>query len=148
MVLRMTAIKLMAAVFSAFDHPIYMYQCLVPQHLVDLLCFLAPILQHLRKGAISVCLTKSKEHAVGLDEVHEMKINKDAKFYFVRPSKEIMENISNFMLFHPKCLNNLKYHLTMDEKTPKTLPVSLKYTSYSRTNSSFAEFSQDWPSRF
>ena len=80
-VLRMTAIKLMAAVFSAFDRPIY--QCLVPQQLADLLCFPAPILQHLQKGAISVRLTKSKGHAVGLDEAHEMKINKDAKFSVV-----------------------------------------------------------------
>ena len=122
-VLRMTAIKLMAAVFSAFDHPIY--QRLVPQHFTDLLCFLAPILQHLQKGAISVHLTKSRGHAVGLDEAHEMKINKDAKFFFVvQPSKELMEKISNFIPFHSKCLNNLKHHLAMDEKTPKTLPVS------------------------
>ena len=127
-VLHMTAIKLMAAVFSAFDRPIY--QCLVPQHLADLLCFPAPILQHLQKGAISVCLTKSKGHAVGLDEAHEMKINKDAKFSVVRPSKELMEKISNFMPFRSKCLNNLKYHLTMDEKPPQTLPVS---TSRDRT---------------
>ena len=79
----------MAAVFSAFDRPIY--QRLVPQHLADLLYFPAPILQHLQKGAISVRLTKSKGLAVGLDEAHEMKINKDAKFSVVRPSKELME---------------------------------------------------------
>ena len=127
-VLRMTAIKLMAAVFSAFDRPIY--QRLVPQHLADLLCFPAPILQHLQKGAISVRLTKSRGHTVGLDEAHEMKINKDAKFSVVRPSKELMEKISNFMPFRSKCLNNLKHHLAMDEKTPKTLPVS---TSRDRT---------------
>ena len=54
-----------------------------------------------------------------------MKINKDAKFFFVvQPSKELMEKISNFIPFHSKCLNNLKHHLAMDEKTPKTLPVS------------------------
>lgn len=109
-VLRMTALKLMAAVYSAFDRPIY--QRLVPQHLADLLCFPAPVLQHLQKGAISVRLTKGTGHAVGLDEV---KINKDAKFAVVRPSKELMERISNFMPFRAKCLNNLKNHLAMNE---------------------------------
>ena len=43
---------------------------------------------------------------------------------------KLMEKISDFMPFHSKCLNNLKHHLAMDEKTPKTLPVS---TSRDRT---------------
>ena len=127
-VLRMTAIKLMAAVFCAFDRPIY--RRLIPQHLADLLCFPVPILQHLQKGAMSVRLTKSKGHAVALDEAHEMKINKHAKFSVVRPSKELMEKISNFMPFRSKCLNNLKHHLALDDKLPRTLPVS---TSRDRT---------------
>ena len=75
-------------------------------------------------------LTKSRGHAVGLDEAHEMKINKDAKFFVVRLSKELIEKILNFMPFCSKCINNLKHHLAMDEKPPKTLPVS---TSRDRT---------------
>ena len=70
-VLRMAAIKLMAAVFSAFDRPIY--QRIIPQHLADVLCFPASVLQHLKNGAISVHLTKGSGHAVGIDEAHEMK---------------------------------------------------------------------------
>ena len=76
--LRMAAIKSMAAVFSAFDRPIY--QHLIPQHLADLLCFPTPVTEHLQRGAFTVHLTEGNGHAVGLDEAHEMKINKDAKF--------------------------------------------------------------------
>ena len=98
--LRMAAIKSMAAVFSAFDRPIY--QRLVPQHLADLLGFPAPVLEYLKKGAFSVRLTKSNGHAVGIDEAHEMKINKDAKFAVVRPSQDMMEKTANFIAFSCK----------------------------------------------
>ena len=95
--IRLAAIKLMAAVFHAFDRPIY--QRIVPWHLADLLCFPPQVLHHLQKGAMSVCLTKSNGQAVALDEAHEMKINHDAKFAVIRPSEEIMERISNFLPF-------------------------------------------------
>lgn len=126
--LRMAAIKSMAAVFCAFDRPIY--QNLIPRHLADLLCFPMPVIQHLKKGAFTVHLTEGSGHAVGLDEAHEMKINKDAKFAAVRPSPEMMEKISNFMPFRTKCLNNLKHHLGMEKQPVKSLPMA---TSQDRT---------------
>ena len=79
--LQMGAIKSMAAVFSAFDRPIY--QHLIPQHLADLLCFPTQVMRHLKKGAFTVHLTEGDGHAVDLDEAHKMKINKDAKFSVV-----------------------------------------------------------------
>ena len=130
--LRMAAIKSMAAVFSAFDRPIY--QRLVPQHLADLLCFPAPVLEYLKKGAFSVRLTKSNGHAVGIDKAHEMKINKDAKFAVVRPSQDMMEKTANFMPFRAKCLNNLKHHLSMEREQVKTLPISTSRDHIADTN--------------
>ena len=99
-VLRIAAIISMAAVFSAFDRPIY--QRIIPQHSADMLCFPAPVLQYLKNGEISVYLSEGTGHAAGIDEAHEMKINKDAKLAVVRPSEEMME-ISNFTPFHAKC---------------------------------------------
>ena len=45
--LQMAAIKSVAAVFCAFNRPIY--QNLIPQHLADLLCFPIPVMQHFKK---------------------------------------------------------------------------------------------------
>ena len=118
--LRMAAIKLMAAVFHAFDRPIY--QQIVPRHLADLLCFPPQVLHHLQKGAISVRLTKSNGRAVALDKAHEMKINRDAKFAVVRPSEELMERISNFMPFRAQCINNLKLHLGIQKEQASPVP--------------------------
>ena len=77
--LRMAAIKSVAAVFSAFDRPIY--QRLIPQHLADLLCYPTAVMQHLQKGAFTVHITEGNGHAVGLDEAHEMKIKQRCEIY-------------------------------------------------------------------
>ena len=79
--LRTGSLKLLAAVFAGFDRPIY--QELIPRHIKDLLTMPSSVLHHLRKGGFSVRLSASEWHGVGLDECHEMKINKDAK----HPSK-------------------------------------------------------------
>ena len=115
----------MAAVFTAFDGPIY--QRLIPQHLADLLCFPTPLLKHLKSGAFSKRITRSNGHGVGIDEAHEMKINKDSNFAVVRPSPETMKTIANFMPFRSKCLNN---HLNMGKKLATIVPTS---TSCDRT---------------
>ena len=119
--LRIAAIKTMAAIFSAYDRPIY--QVLVPQHLADMLSFPPTVLHHLKKGAISVRLTKTTGHAVGLDELHEMKINRDAKFAIVRPSDGLIDKMANYMPFRAGCMNNLKHHLGLGNARPTTLPI-------------------------
>lgn len=111
-VLRMAAIKSMAAVFSAFDRPIY--QRLVPQHLADMLCF-PPTVLH---------LTRTTGHAVALDELHKMKINREAKFAIVRPSEHLMDKTTNYMPFRPKCIiSNLKQKLDVERTKPQPLPT-------------------------
>ena len=51
-VLRMAAIKSMAAIFWAFDR--LTYQRLIPQHAADILCYPKEILDQLHKGAFTV----------------------------------------------------------------------------------------------
>ena len=107
--LRTGSLKLLAAVFSAFDRPTY--QELIPRHLKDLLTMPPSVLHHLQKGSFSIRLSPSEWHAVALDECHEMKINRDAKFAVIHPSKHKMEFLSNYMGFRSECVQNLKREL-------------------------------------
>jgi len=103
--LRMGSLKQQAAIFSAFDRNTY--QRLIPQHLHDVLCLPAPVLAHLQKGSFSVRFNPTEWHGVALDECHEMKINKDAKLAVVRPSKERMAFLSNYLSFRAASVHNL-----------------------------------------
>lgn len=73
--LRMAAIKSMAVLFTAFDRP--NYQKLIPQHIVDMLTIPEEILSHLSKGGLTVSINGRLCHSVGIDEAHEMCINKE-----------------------------------------------------------------------
>ena len=107
--LRTGSLKLLAAVFSAFDRPTY--QQLIPQHLKDLLTMPSCVLHHLRKGGFSVRLSASECHGVALDECHEMKINKDAKLAVIHPSKYKMGFLSHYIGFRSQCVRNLQKEL-------------------------------------
>ena len=109
--LRNVSIKLLAAIFSAFNRPVY--QRLIPTHIRDILTLPHPILCQLEKGSSCVRLTKTEWHGIGLDECHEMKINKDAKMAVVRPSATKMEYLSHHLPFQAACVNN--FHKQQDE---------------------------------
>lgn len=66
------------------------------------------VLHHLHKGSFSVRPSPTEWHGVGIDECHEMKINKDDKLAVVHPSKQRMEFLSNYMSFRAACIDNLK----------------------------------------
>ena len=73
--LRVASVKSMAAVFTAFDHTTY--QKLITQHLEDIATMPAPILAMFRQGAFVVSITGRPWHSVGIDESHEILMNKD-----------------------------------------------------------------------
>ena len=106
--LRMGSIKLLAAIFSAFDRPIY--QELISRHLKEVLTMPSCFLHHLKKGSFSIRLSPTEWHGIALDECHEIKINKDAKLAVIHPSKYKMEFLSNYMYmsFRSSCVENLK----------------------------------------
>ncbi len=84
--LRVYSLKLMGPFFSAMDRPTY--QLLIPKHLQDLAIMPKCIIQHFEDGGFSARLSETDWHAVGLDECHEMLINKDAKMAVVRPNEK------------------------------------------------------------
>ena len=122
----------MAAVFTAFDRPTY--RCLIPDHLADLVCFPSAVIDHLQKGSFCASLSKNMGHTVALDECHEMMINKDAKFAVVRPSKELMHTISNFLPFRAQCMKNLKHHLFLHRDEESLLPVGRSHEKIAEQN--------------
>ena len=72
--LRVSAIKVMAPLFSAFDQTIY--QELIPYHLADIKnSYPDEILNCFKAGGFTVSLTGQPWNNIGLDEAHEMKIN-------------------------------------------------------------------------
>ena len=116
--LRMGSLEQQAAIFSALiDRSTY--ERIIPQYLHDVINFPDPVLAHLQKGSFSIRFNTSEWHGVALDECHKMKINKDAKLAVIRPSKERMKFLSNYLSFRSKCVHNL---------TKQISPVSKKST--------------------
>ena len=113
--LRVSALKLMAPLFIAYDRTTY--QRMIPYHLADLQKFPADILQHL-KMAFTVSINGGKGHAVALDEAHEMCINKDLKMAIARPTKSYLQKTSLFMRYrittHKNLLLQIFPHLNRD----------------------------------
>lgn len=91
--LRVSALKMMVPVFTAFDRTTY--KQLLPHHLADIQTFPVCVLQSLQRGAFTVNILGRKGHAVALDEAHEMCINKDMKTAVVRPSKAYLQKTSS-----------------------------------------------------
>ena len=121
--LRNISIKHLAAIFTAFDRPVY--QRLVPAHIHDILTLPSPILHHLERGSFSVRLTATEWHGIALDKCHEMKIYKDAKMAGVCPSETKMEYLAHYLPFQANSVNNFHQQL-FPERAQHTLKFSKK----------------------
>ena len=74
---------------------------------MDLLCLPSEINIHFEAGAFAVALGDRKSHCVGLDEAHEMGINKSIKQLVVRPTKDNMQRLATVMHHRAKIQNSL-----------------------------------------
>ena len=104
--LRIGALKLMAPLFSAFDRPTY--RKVIPMHLADCILLPADITTSFCNGGFSISITGRPWHSVGIDEAHEMLINKDCKLAVVHPNKEFITRLSLYFPFRSKVLHNIK----------------------------------------
>ncbi len=107
--LRNASIKLMAPIFSAFDHITYKKQ--IAQNLADILTLPQYTLDSLQQGCFTVSLRGRSGHSVAIDEAHEMAINKDIKTSIVRPSPEYISRVVNYLPHRAKILQNLETQL-------------------------------------
>lgn len=110
----------MAPLFCAFDRPTY--QKVIPQHLADCILLPTDILSFFSEGGFSVSITGRPWHSVGIDESHEMLINKDCKLAVVHPTKEFVSQVSLYFPFRSKVLHNLKKQVHLNK--PDGSPVS------------------------
>ena len=117
--LRMAAIKSMAALFTAFDRP--HYQKLIPQHIVDMLTIPEEILSHLSKGGFTVSIRGRPCHSVGIDEAHEMGINKECKEYITRPSADYINRTAMFLPVRAKAMKNIEEQVFSDKKSTSSI---------------------------
>ena len=123
--LRMASVKAMAADFTVFDHPIY--QKLITQHIVDIMNMPAELLQYFENGGFVLSISGNALHSVGLDESHEMLINKHVKQSIVRPSKDYINRITQYIPFRVKSVENFKaqlFHEKVHEKTTASIMLA------------------------
>lgn len=117
--LRTASIKQMAPTFTAFDHPNYLR--LISKHLADMLMMPQSILAMFQQGAFVVSIKGRAWHSVGIDEAHEMLINKSCKLSIVRPSPDHINRIVKYLPYRTQALDNLYEHpFPEDEKKQET----------------------------
>ncbi len=100
--LRMAGIKEMAPLYLVFDRPTY--RQVIPDHLTHMLTLPPEISKQFRAGGFSGAITTRKLHCEALDELHEMKINKEAKCMVVRPTEDNMHRISTSLPFRAQMM--------------------------------------------
>ena len=125
--LRTASVKQMAPLFTAFDHPNYLR--LISQNLADMLMMPQSVLAMFQQGAFVVSIKGRAWHSVGIDEAHEMLVNKSCKMAIIRPSPDHMNRIVKYLPFRTKALDNLSGHLFPErEKNQeiKSSPLSHK----------------------
>ena len=112
--LRVASMKLMAPVFTSFNHQIY--QKLIAQHVADILCMPPSILGMFQQGGFVISICGRAWHSVGIDEAHEMLINKGCKTSIVRPHPDYINRIAHYVPYRTKVLDNLKLKMFPEAK--------------------------------
>ncbi len=102
--MRVSALKLMAPTFLAYDRTTY--QKLIPHRLAELQKFPPSIMNKLKQG-FTVSINGERGRAVAFDEAHEMCINKDMKMAIVRPTQSYLQKTSLFLRYRISAHKNL-----------------------------------------
>ena len=126
--LRMTSLKLMAPIFTAFDHNTY--QKLISQHVADVLSMPLQILTMFQQGAFVLNISGRSWHSVAIDEGHEMLINKECKGSLTKPSHDYINRIAHYIPYRTKALENLKQQI-FPEQHHQEKPIQSPFSSKS-----------------
>ena len=114
--LRMNSMKTMAPLFTAFDHPTY--QKVISNHTHDLLN-LPEVLLMFTQGAFVANISGREWHSVGIDEAHEMLINRQCKQAVVKPSEDYINRTASYLVYRTIAFEHLYKELFPEkEKIP------------------------------
>ncbi len=130
--IRMTALKSMAAIFSAFDHPTY--QRLISTHMMDLLRMPPTVRHFFRTGGFVISITGRVLHSVGI--AHETLINKHTKQTIVRPTKDYINRIAQYIPYRMKSIESLKSQLFPVKKAVHQKAKSFVFTQNTQVGKS------------
>ena len=99
----------MVPIFTAFDH--HTYQKVISNHLADVQRMPKSILAMFQQGAFVVSLSGRPWHSTGIDEAHEMKINKDCKTSICMPNPDKMDRLAKYLTYRSTMLHNVREQL-------------------------------------
>ena len=96
----------MAPVFSAFDH--FTYKKVIAQHTLDVHSLPNVVTEYFCKGGFVVSLMGRPWSCVGIDEAHEMMINRACKSAIVHLSRDYINRVAGYLPYRTKFIDNLK----------------------------------------
>ena len=121
--LRISGLKQMAPIFAAFDRS--HYEKIILHHLADILQYPDHIRKSFEAGAFTVSIRGHPWRSVGIDEAHEMCINKDMKSAIVRPTKAYLQKTLLFYNYRIVAYKYLYKQLFPEPLTSTVKPSQL-----------------------
>ncbi len=128
--LRVSSLKNMIPLFSAYDRPCY--QKLIPDHIADIECYDQQVLTCFREGGFTVKINGGMGHAVALDEAHEMCVNRDLKMAIARPTEAYLRKTNFFLSYRIKAQAQLTSQLFPDSAEPAQQSNLFDTTSHTK----------------
>ena len=85
------------------------YQKLIAEHIHDVLTIMPKeVFEHLCNGGFTISILGRAGHSIGIDEGHEMCINKDCKEFITRPSGDYIYRVARFLPIRSKAMKQFE----------------------------------------